>query len=311
MTQFPPMDIPVVVVVGMHRSGTSLCAHLLQTMGVNMADDAGASPNNRKGHWERPRINDLNDRIFTRFGRGWNEAAHILALPEHWLDDATVKAVKGELIGVLASGMSRPGLYGFKDPRTARLLPVWREVFAAVGAVPRFIFCIRNPAQVARSVHARDRMARDQAEYRWLMYNAEAVIGLGDDAICLLPYEDWFARPEQTAQRLAAFLGLAAPAPGLAAGIVDPALRHDDEGAVARPLAKRLHRLILRGVTEQAGRQVFHPDLRGFCACIGEFEQQVQPLLVEREVLRASVADQNRVIGDLNGVIRDLRRAAA
>jgi hypothetical protein len=37
----------------------------------------------------------------------------------------------------------------------------------------------------------------------------------------------------------------------------------------------------------------------------------VQPLLVEREVLRASVADQNRVIGDLNGVIRDLRRAAA
>jgi hypothetical protein len=311
MTQFPPMDIPVVVVVGMHRSGTSLCAHLLQTMGVNMADDAGASPNNRKGHWERPRINDLNDRIFTRFGRGWNEAAHILALPEHWLDDATVKAVKGELIGVLANGMSRPGLYGFKDPRTARLLPVWREVFAAVGAVPRFIFCIRNPAQVARSVHARDRMARDQAEYRWLMYNAEAVIGLGDDAICLLPYEDWFARPEQTAQRLAAFLGLAAPAPGLAAGIVDPALRHDDEGAVARPLAKRLHRLILRGVTEQAGRQVFHPDLRGFCACIGEFEQQVQPLLVEREVLRASVADQNRVIGDLNGVIRDLRRAAA
>jgi hypothetical protein len=311
MTQFPPMDIPVVVVVGMHRSGTSLCAHLLQTMGVNMADDAGASPNNRKGHWERPRINDLNDRIFTRFGRGWNEAAHILALPEHWLDDATVKAVKGELIGVLASGMSRPGLYGFKDPRTARLLPVWREVFAAVGAVPRFVFCIRNPAQVARSVHARDRMARDQAEYRWLMYNAEAVIGLGDDAICLLPYEDWFARPEQTAQRLAAFLGLAAPAPGLAAGIVDPALRHDDEGAVARPLAKRLHRLILRGVTEQAGRQVFHPDLRGFCACIGEFEQQVQPLLVEREVLRASVADQNRVIGDLNGVIRDLRRAAA
>jgi hypothetical protein len=311
MTQFPPMDIPVVVVVGMHRSGTSLCAHLLQTMGVNMAEDAGASPNNRKGHWERPRINDLNDRIFTRFGRGWNEAAHILALPEHWLDDATVKAVKGELIGVLASGMSRPGLYGFKDPRTARLLPVWREVFAAVGAVPRFVFCIRNPAQVARSVHARDRMARDQAEYRWLMYNAEAVIGLGDDAICLLPYEDWFARPEQTAQRLAAFLGLAAPAPGLAAGIVDPALRHDDEGAVARPLAKRLHRLILRGVTEQAGRQVFHPDLRGFCACIGEFEQQVQPLLVEREVLRASVADQNRVIGDLNGVIRDLRRAAA
>ena len=311
MTLFPPMDVPVVAVVGMHRSGTSLCANLLHAMGVNMADDAGASPNNRKGHWERPRINDLNDRIFTRFGRGWNEAAHILALPEHWLDDAAVQAVKAELIGLLARGMAGPSLYGFKDPRTARLLPLWREVFAAVGAVPRIVFCIRNPAQVARSVHARDRMARDQAEYRWLMYNAEAVMGLGDAEICLLPYEDWFARPEQTAQRLATFLGLAAPAPRVVAGIVDPTLRHDDEGAASRPLARRLHQLILRGVAEQAGRSVFHPDLRAFCACIGEFEQQVQPLLVEREVLRASVADQNRVIGDLNGVIRELRRAAA
>jgi hypothetical protein len=306
------MTRPVVTVLGMHRSGTSLCANLLHALGVDMADEAGVSPNNQKGHWERPRINDLNEQVFERFGRSWSHAAHILALPEGWLADARVQAIRVELTGVVARGLGSTRLWGFKDPRTARLLPLWREVFAAAGAMPRFIFCIRNPGQVARSIHARDKMARDQAEYRWLLYNAEAVRGLGVAAVCVVPYEAWFSQPDHTMRRVAAFVGLPEPSARLAAGIVDPTLRHDDDSAPpARPLAGRLHRLILRAAQDGGGRQGFDPDLQSFCACVGEFEQQVQPLLVDREVLRASVADQNRVIGDLNAVIRDLRRAAA
>ena len=91
-----------VVVLGMHRSGTSLCAHLLHALGVDMADAAGASPNNRKGHWERPRINDLNDQVFARFGRAWNDPAHILSLPEGWLSEPGVQAIKAALINYLA-----------------------------------------------------------------------------------------------------------------------------------------------------------------------------------------------------------------
>ena len=296
----------------MHRSGTSLCANLLHALGVDMADAPGASPNNSRGHWERPRINDLNDQVFSRFARGWPDPAHILALPEFWLDDPRVQTVKAELVGLITEAVGRDRLYGFKDPRTARLLPLWREVFAAVGASPRFIYCIRDPAQVARSVSARDKMARDQAEYRWLLYNAEAVRGVGTSEICLVPYEAWFSRPHATAGRIAAFIGAPEPAEGLASGIVDPDLRHDDQAAApARALARRLHHLILHGIVQDGAQRMFDPDLRAFCACIGEFEQQVQPLLVEREVLRASVADQNRVIGDLNGAIRELRRRAA
>jgi hypothetical protein len=303
---------PIVTVLGMHRSGTSLCAHLLHALGVDMADNPGASPNNQKGHWERPRINDLNDKIFAGFGRGWSDPAHILALPENWLADPRVQAIKADMVAFVAQRLSGPGLCGFKDPRTARLLPLWRQVFDETGATPRIIYCLRDPAQVARSVSARDKMAREQAEYRWLLYNAEAVTGIGASPLCLVPYEHWFDRPAETTRRIAAFIGLPEPEPSMVAGIVDPALRHDDPGqAPARPLARRLHRLILRGVAEAGGQPVFDPDLTAFCACLAEFEQQVQPLLVDREVLRASVADQNRVIGDLNGVIRELRRAAA
>jgi hypothetical protein len=312
MTQCFPAARQAVVVLGMHRSGTSLCAHLLHALGVDMASEPGASPSNAGGHWERPRLNDLNDQIFGFFDRAWSGPSHILAMPEHWMGDPRVQAVKRALAAILADGLARAGVYGFKDPRTARLLPLWRQVFAELGAAPRFVVCIRDPAQVSRSVSARDKMAREHAEYRWLIYNADIVAHLGGSEICLVPYEHWFTQPVATMRRVADFVGLPAPRDDLAATIVDAGLRHDDhEAPPAGRMAQRLYRMILDGVTDRGGHQVFDTDLRNFCALIGEFEQQMQPLLVDREILRASVADQNRVIGDLNAAIRDLRRRAA
>ncbi len=298
---------PVVVVVGMHRSGTSLCANMLQELGVDMAETPGVSPENARGHWERPRINDLNDRVFAMFGRGWGKSSHALALPENWHLDPRVVAVRGELTAWLRPLVASER-FGFKDPRTARLFPMWRLVFDDLQVRPRFIFCVRDPAQVARSISARDQMARAQAAYRWLVYNADAVAGLGSDPVCIVPYEDWFTQPEQTARRLAGFVGAPSPPPSLARTMVDPALRHD--ASIAEPpggLAPRLHGLI-RGCVA-AGR------LSGEAltlACLAqEFQQDVKPLLMDMEVLRVSVADQNRVIGDLTAALHQARAKAA
>jgi hypothetical protein len=294
----------------MHRSGTSLCANMLHAHGVNMADDAGISPNNQRGHWERARVNDLNDEIFALFGRSWSSAAHVLALPPHWLDDPRVHRVRTSLIEYLSQCLaSAPGMpWGLKDPRITRLLPLWRQVFAALDVRPRFVFCVRDPAQVARSLTARDRLALEQAEYRWLVYHTDAVVGIGTDEVRVIPYEDWFARPADNAERLAQAAGLPALAAAKCAAILDPSLRHDSaETASAKPSARRLHQLLARGAN--AGH--FGLDIRNLCLCLAEFEQQVQPLLVESEILRVSVADQNRVIGDLNEAIRRMRQAAA
>jgi hypothetical protein len=300
----------IVTVLGMHRSGTSLCANMLQMLGVDMAEASGAGPANERGHWERARINDLNDLVFTAFGRRWADASHVLALPEGWLDDARVQQVQAALVGYMAPRIGAGRAFGFKDPRTARLMPLWQQVFSRLEAVPRYVFCVRDPGQVARSLSARDRMTRGQAEYRWLVYNADAVAGVAGAPVCVVPYEDWFSRPVETARRLAAFVGMDEPESDHVRAMIDPELRHDEEETLpARAMARRLHRQILRAVT--VGR--FDTDLPAFCTCVAEFEQLVQPLLVETEVLRVSVAEQHRVIGDLNGLVRQLRlsRAAA
>ena len=62
---------PIVFVLGMHRSGTSLCSHILSALGVDMADkipgpgNPAPTPDNPRGHWERWEIVEFHDRILT------------------------------------------------------------------------------------------------------------------------------------------------------------------------------------------------------------------------------------------------------
>jgi hypothetical protein len=51
--QYANRPRPIVVLLGMHRSGTSLCSHILSALGVDMADEVTPNAGNEKGHWER------------------------------------------------------------------------------------------------------------------------------------------------------------------------------------------------------------------------------------------------------------------
>src|SRR5437870_235341 len=68
---------PIVLVPGMHRSGTSPCSHLLGTLGVDMADQisgpgkSSRSRDNPRGHWERWEIVKFHDRILGLFNRDY------------------------------------------------------------------------------------------------------------------------------------------------------------------------------------------------------------------------------------------------
>jgi hypothetical protein len=297
----------IVLVLGMHRSGTSLCANILNVLGCDMADGPGAGPANARGHFERPAINDFHDRVLAALGRKWYDARHHLAFPEHWWAEPAVRAVRDEMVAWLRPRLAASPRFGLKDPRAARLLPMWREIFDALGAEPTYVFCVRDPAEVARSVAARDRFSAEESEYRWVVYNAAAAGGLGERPVCILPYEDWFSRPDPTLRRLAAHLGWLGEVPdGVTGSVIDPTLRHDGATVATRPLTRRLYGLILAGAAE--GR--LGPEVRELAQALGGFERLALPLMEEVATLRASVAEQNRVIGDLNEVIRRMRQAA-
>src|SRR5436190_14607020 len=163
---------PIVVVLGMHRSGTSLCSHVLSALGVDMADEIAAQPSNQKGHWERQEIVELHDRVLALFNRGFYSPAHDFGLPAAWWADPAVAAIRRALAAFLDARMGN-GLFGFKDPRTARLMPLWHQIFEELRLAPRIVFCLRDPAQVGRSLQARDGFEPELGEYRWLGYTAD------------------------------------------------------------------------------------------------------------------------------------------
>ncbi len=282
----------LVAVVGMHRSGTSLCAHVLNALGVGMADEPNLVPSNPKGQWERLEIVSFHDRIFDLLDRGYYMAAlHDLALPPGWWSDPRVVAVKRELIAFLKPRLA-PGLaIGFKDPRTARLLRLWQELAAELDAELKFVLCLRHPAEIARSLHERDGLPLDIAEYRWLVYMADIVDRLRDAEVCTIEYERWFADARENATKLVGFLKLAAGSPAEIAGalspIVDERLSHAAPAPrpLELPLAAALYDVLRRFDADPGARAEAVRIVDQFRIC----QQLYQPIEREFEALSRAV----------------------
>jgi len=282
----------LVVVLGMHRSGTSLCAHVLNALGVNMADEPVATPSNPKGHWERLEIVALHDRILDLFNRGYFDPLHDLPLAQGWWDDPRVAAIKRDIVAFfkprLVPGMS----IGFKDPRTARLLRLWQEILTELNVEVKFILCLRNPAEVARSLNHRDGLPLDMGEYRWFIYIAEIFDRLRDAELCTIEYEQWFDGKGENAAKLIRFLDLdtgksLAAIAGSLSDIVDERLSH--AGPAPRqpdlPLVRDLYEAVRGFGADPVARAKTVRIVDQFRA----FQQLYEPMTREFEVLSQAV----------------------
>ena len=145
---------PIVLVVGMPRSGMSLCAHILSAMGIDMADEISAHPSNPRNQWERWEIVEFHDRILRLFNRAYFGPFHDLALPVAWWTDPRVSDIRREIVAFLRERMG-DSYFGFKDPRTVRLMPIWHHIVNDLNLAPKVVLCLRHPSQVARSLMAR------------------------------------------------------------------------------------------------------------------------------------------------------------
>lgn len=151
---------PPVVIIGMHRSGTSLLTRVLQEQGFFMG--AGARRNE-----EAAFTNAVNAWLFREASATWDRPEPVddlLADTElrSYLVDYMQGIVRGpaaaRFLGprratrALRGGM--PGLdepWGWKDPRTTWTLPLWREVFPQL----RVLHIVRHGVDVAASLRSR------------------------------------------------------------------------------------------------------------------------------------------------------------
>src|SRR5918998_1352262 len=144
-----PLSRPVAV-VGMHRSGTSMVAKLLQQAGLNLGDEVDLMPpaeENPEGFYEHLEFVRLNDEVLNAAGAGWD----CPPAPGFDWDDEVFDPFQTRARRLVAPLQERLP-WGWKDPRTSLTLPFWRSAFGPLGT----IVVVRNPLEVVTSLHRRN-----------------------------------------------------------------------------------------------------------------------------------------------------------
>lgn len=199
------------LVVGMHRSGTSAFARVTSLLGADLPKAVmGPSRGNERGHWEPNRLVACHDRFLQKLGSRWNDWQSI---DTGGLPAASLADVKRELSELIDADYPDSGLFVLKDPRLSRLVPFYSELLREKGIEPRFALPIRNPLAVIESLRERDGMPAGLAGLLWLRHALDAEFATRNASRAIVSYEhllrDW--RPAM--QRVGARLSLRWPRP--------------------------------------------------------------------------------------------------
>lgn len=180
-----------IVVLGMHRSGTSAVTRALGILGAALGSEA-----NTGEYWENTPMRRVNEDILASFGGAW-ECPPIL--DDAWVDAPDVQAMLPRGREVVAEEYGDAEVMAWKDPRTCITLPFWRQVFA----VEPVLVCIhRHPFEVARSLLTRDGFGRGHSFALWERYNADALMNALGLPTVVIGYEELLRDPISTMTEL-------------------------------------------------------------------------------------------------------------
>lgn len=154
----PPLPATTLMVVGMHRSGTSFLTGSLQQAGLELGKHSTWNPHNLKGNRENLDIVGFHDRVLAERGFAWDNPPDA---PIRWSDAEFAEA------RALIDDYREVPRWGFKDPRAILVIEGWQQLLPSLGYVGIF----RHPQAVAQSLDARGGMPRERAFAIWAAYN--------------------------------------------------------------------------------------------------------------------------------------------
>ena len=200
----------IIVVLGMHRSGTSAIARGLKALSVELGDNLmPAVPNNNdRGFWEDMDVYKFNERLFARLGTAWDRLSVVSDSP---LSGQTFSAERYEAATLIERKLSKIPVFGVKDPRMSVLLPFWKCIFEDLALDDQYIVALRNPLEVAESLRQRDRFDTTLGLLLWLKYTWAAVQNSADRKRVFVSYRKLVDDPTLQLSRIASTLDLPTP----------------------------------------------------------------------------------------------------
>lgn len=192
------MNSPIII-LGMHRSGTSMITRLLHLCGLYLGQEKDMmkpQPENPEGYWENWKITRFNDEMLEKMGGNYHQPPH---LAPGWLNDELFAGMKHRAKGLFTEFETQP-LWGWKDPRSMLLLDLWNEMFPDA----RYILCIRNPAETAESLAKRKLHGIDFSAglKLWQDYHENMLRVLKPEQLVITHYMSYFYNPDAELRRV-------------------------------------------------------------------------------------------------------------
>ena len=321
--------LDLIAVLGIHRSGTSAITRGLQCFGVNLGQNLmQPSFDNVKGFWEDVDLVNLNQDILTYLNLDYDHASPVTATHVQHLIGSGYLLKAASLIRQKIR-LSRP--FGIKDPRLAKLMPFWKEVFQYCQLNVGYVIAIRNPISVAKSLEGRNGFSFEKSYMLWLDHTLAALLFTQGEKRVVIDFDMIIESPLKEVDRLAKAFDLTVDANAVseyASDFLDENLRHSVDQAQDLAFDPRITPLIgeLYSILREAAKadssllmseeqlayfQKGRDNLGAVMKFTDEqhqFISQLQQAVAERD---GQLATLNQAVAERDGQLATLNQAVA
>jgi hypothetical protein len=206
----------IVSVLGAPRSGTSLTANIVSTLGVYLGseqrlENPALKVHNPKGYFEHETIWTINREILLRFShkqgylprRGIADWASFPTLPENWEKSQELCDLRAQALELVRTDFIGHEVWGWKDPPTVFTLPFWQDFLPPI----HYVICLRHPVDTAQSIMRFLDCTFERGLYLWALHLHFAFKNTVGMERIVVRSESWIDGWQEQTTRLAKFLG--------------------------------------------------------------------------------------------------------
>jgi hypothetical protein len=194
---------PGLMILGMHRSGTSIIGGLINKMGLSTGSPLiQAAEDNAKGFFERIDVVLQNDYLMKKQGIDYADRMYkydaLVALKDILTDDGSLFKEGKRGLAFLNNPENYPWM--LKDPRLCVTFRTWLPL---LNFVPAVLFTYRHPMDVALSfLHRYEHFPIGKSLRMWYVYNKRAIVQSHDLCRVTTSHRAVMAQPQQEMDRL-------------------------------------------------------------------------------------------------------------
>jgi hypothetical protein len=162
----------VVLVLGMHRSGTSAVTGVLTKLGADKPKHLmPANPQNERGFFESVPFMEFHDELLASAGTRWNDWR---IFNPSWYSSPVAAQLRRQAIALFEKEFEGSALPILKDPRVCRFMPFWFDVLREMNATAHVVMPIRSPLDVAQSLKVHHGLSLTYGLLMWLRHTIDA-----------------------------------------------------------------------------------------------------------------------------------------